>query len=1483
MSTRLFDARVDALNQAILTIDLNGEPEPLIIIGIPVAPPLRPRLQSELDTLMSASVDERSDRAGELAMLEWLRRTPVDEVEAVLLSDSVQAAGGLAVLPRIDAAGWAAFQQIVFGPTTPVSSVAAVIGTDNLEVLIAFARAKRLDVPVDARPKLWRDVGVMLPVRLETKFIENVPGTWTMQLRIIPDEPSVLRHDPVPTPTEIRLLEAFWQQLFDSLDPSIQGQPPEAWFSHDGYAGAPWETLCKQVDGARAAWLLGHFAPSIDDGTVTVTAPAVEHDPPHNRLGGLPDTIDVWCAFGTDPPIRIATTNPIDESALEFDVLGAAVGDGDKLVEQTDKWWVSFPIACDVGLGVIENLPDGRTPADITALYAVGIGNFSPTTHFAQLVDSGELARVALGSATNTVDGAVTTDLGTDPWGWYDVARRHLVGGYSVADLALPLTGNPDGFGPVPGTSGPPGLDQILVRATWPVLWGHHFRDLWGFGIDSDVLGAWAGENMTPQGSVPPIRIAEQPYGLLPTSSLESWQIGSDEPSGECEPRIRDVLQQLRSRAVTAATLGVAPTAVGADVGRLVELIGQDGVSHGYTYRPFFSVDVWKQWYGAHGYGTGDLDDAVTALFDPAGAVYSQSVASPQLGTLGSNDLTLPLVVPTVWPDWDDLDWQVDEQGRRVLPIPVEEAMSRLLTEMADNHWSEVPFVWRPDDHGLMPDSLLIRLLWQARPLAEANRADGDPSELVYLRLIDGFGELIRAFKTPGIVPDLERALAATLDTATHRIDPWFTAMVNRRLRMLSSEPSTRFRLGVFGWVDGPILDASATPQAGVVHAPSHAQALTAAILRDAAIHAELEDPAQANRWSMQLESARIRLACEVADDIRIGCHPFEAIGRQVERVIAAGDDVETVRTAYPLRLDRPDAARVCHGPLALRGLLYPTDGETPPISMTASRTDGLRAVENALDAYADLLVAEGVHQVVSGRPEAAGAVMDAAAGFTTPPTLDSIRTPMTAESLRTSVLLVIPGSDPATESAGPATIADPSVAAALESRIGPATEWEWVAEDPDTGVATLADLGLSPIDATLLSGDLLRALAARKLGVASVTDDNRSSGIRLHRRARDFLSMLGGPAYFSEITADTSRADARTIASLDASITADLLKRYATLRTAAAGLRDQLTSAISDGNRLALSDALWAALRWGIVPHTDTEITGPVLSAMLGVAPPPGTAAVDHATLVRLAEAAASAVAHRLEAAPSLPTPAADPHQMPHAEESVARAIAELASPDGKLAVLASVTAGDLLTMSELDTDPDQSLDDDWLAMVAAVRPHLARIEASQFEADLSELTRLRTWSNAPDDHWQTRELASFVDRRDHQADPAGTMRRFVATYSTATLSTDGRVAVGLIDSWTESAPRTTQTTTAAFGFDAPAARAPQAVLIAVPPDLTSFGAELDEALLVEIVADTRQSVLARAARIQDMGNYQAAIGTAMFSASGQSGLRLDNDTSYL
>jgi hypothetical protein len=71
--------------------------------------------------------------------------------------------------------------------------------------------------------------------------------------------------------------------------------------------------------------------------------------------------------------------------------------------------------------------------------------------------------------------------------------------------------------------------------------------------------------------------------------------------------------------------------------------------------------------------------------------------------------------------------------------------------------------------------------------------------------------------------------------------------------------------------------------------------------------------------------------------------------------------------------------------------------------------------------------------------------------------------------------------------------------------------------------------------------------------------------------------------------------------------------------------------------------------------------------------------------------------------------------------------------------------------------------------------------------------------------------------------------------------------VAIAALDGWTDSVPSRRHTTTATFGFNAPKSRAPQAVLVAVPPDPAQ---RLDNAGLLDVILETRELVHARAPR---------------------------------
>src|SRR5205814_10105339 len=90
----------------------------------------------------------------------------------------------------------------------------------------------------------------------------------------------------------------------------------------------------------------------------------------------------------------------------------------------------------------------------------------------------------------------------------------------------------------------------------------------------------------------------------------------------------------------------------------------------------------------------------------------------------------------------------------------------------------------------------------------------------------------------------------------------------------------------------------------------------------------------------------------------------------------------------------------------------------------------------------------------------------------------------------------------------------------------------------------------------------------------------------------------------------------------------------------------------------------------------------------------------------------------------------------------------------------------------------------------------------------------------------------------------PAGPI---VAAYGPGLDDDHTNMAIAALDGWTDSVPSRRHATTAAFGFNAPKSRAPQAVLAAVPPDPEQ---RLDNAGLLEVVLETRELAHARAPR---------------------------------
>jgi hypothetical protein len=209
---------------------------------------------------------------------------------------------------------------------------------------------------------------------------------------------------------------------------------------------------------------------------------------------------------------------------------------------------------------------------------------------------------------------------------------------------------------------------------------------------------------------------------------------------------------------------------------------------------------------------------------------------------------------------------------------------------------------------------------------------------------------------------------------------------------------------------------------------------------------------------------------------------------------------------------------------------------------------------------------------------------------------------------------------------------------------------------------------------------------------------------------------------------------------------------------------------------------------------------------------------------------------------------------------------------------VSARWSVADLAVASDVEVVPDAKLEDAWLAVVATVRPPLARLEAAQLEArHLGRGAPFGVWSNAADDPWRKALVKTNADLRDASQLTKIRLDRLVAAFGDPNAFEGDDVSVALIDQFSEAIPMTQRSTYAAFGFNAPAARPPQAILLAVPsrPDR-----RLDNSEILQMLRETRDLLRARAALPGDA--VHPTLPSAWLDASSPLRVRLDSGSQY-
>ena len=489
-----------------------------------------------------------------------------------------------------------------------------------------------------------------------------------------------------------------------------------------------------------------------------------------------------------------------------------------------------------------------------------------------------------------------------------------------------------------------------------------------------------------------------------------------------------------------------------------------------------------------------------------------------------------------------------------------------------------------------------------------------------------------------------------------------------------------------------------------------------------------------------------------------------------------------------------------------------------------------LDRLDERVDAVADLVTAEGVHQLVGGNLVRSGAALDIAASGTVPDELEVIRTPQPGRDLTHRVLaLQAAGGQPRWTADHPcvAATADPELTAWVSALIPDPARVQLVAErlDPETGAPTATvsltadQLGLDPLAWLALAADPAELTArVARLARASwaATGGPHAHGGRVIARDPDprdptRLALTDLLCAADSVRGLLATARALTDADLVAPVDQPAAPDAAAVKTVVANVReaekrvetiiDTLDAATTATDPEPVLDALLAASAVGIseaTPPPDADIPElPALQAMATVA----------LTRLRTRTAGGPAAGNLADPAPTL-------------ERARERLVALCGSRQPLLVALAApqeqLTATDLGGAAPRIAGADGPALRAWLHDHARVRPACAALQRTY---DLAETLGCPGRLDLRATQLPLADPARWVE--DDPAAPAAAVDMVVARAYSRDLPT--RVTGLALDAWTSTVPTPTHATGLAFHYDEPDATPPQAILVAVAPDVSA------------------------------------------------------------
>ena len=1127
----------------------------------------------------------------------------------------------------------------------------------ELSEILDTLRDVDLDAPGDT-PLL------LLPIRLETRFADN---GRTLRIRIYPDEIHLDALDRGLTPGERAAGQGYWSAL---------------WAAGDEAATEPaWATLTHAVGADRAVWVARAMTPTNPAARAGGGAPAFPEPAEAHRTAAVARLLPERFFVAAEQGRQIVRGHG---QAVAPEVRVGLLSDDEELVDQAGlkmlpgtEWLADYDKALAAGLAITLALPSAQ-PIRRLLVYGVNQSRTAAQSaaEFERLLEAHwctrGLAFVPQGTPTNNVETARAgwqKRIEPAPLPLTMPAEHPESNGARLAD-ALGL--GADWFGLLGGAAGrEEGAARAMNGALWPATWGYFLEtldqnDAALSPVIVDDARRFHAENVRGRGPLPALRVGNQPYGVLPV-----WPLATAAAAGRFETGLKDLLGTAL-RTARAAVPGLPRVQAGADAETLLDVFRLAPVSLGIRARKAVSdnmtaiigsltgtarekaeiesllTELVAQTFGGprSRFGAGSLDKDAHPVALPYADPERDAAFVRALLEGGATGGVSSVFQALLIIGWTRARKDVD-RGPKVLDVigevagiapAVRERMVGLLSrpeappDALRAALAELPGSGEPEAR---PSLLSVKkLVGSDATFADfAAEATSAPERAHFaglavdhaFRMSSRLSELRQAMRdlldaTEAEKPDFGTLVAEMLDTASHRVDAWVTALATSRLRAVRRDAPGGVSVGAFGWVEDLRPERRNRTEGGFVAAPSLAHATTAGILRSAYLNHDGTDGR--SPFAIDLSSARVRQAMVLIDGVRNGQPLGALLGYGFERALhEAGCDrfVLTLRGIAPLRqgflndageavpqeaaertaatnvvdflrlLDRYDA-----GPDAIRARLVPAPAgndyldpalwQPPTDAEWNSIRNAVEAGRAAADAVADLMLAESVHQLAGGNSRRASAALDAAGkGEAPPPEPDFVSTVTPGVVVTHRTLAIAPAAG-AWSAGTPRALASTGIERWLGTRLGDPAAIV-VGFDADGTALTLRDAGLGAYDFVLESADPAALERRLRAALPSLTGEMAVEDPRLGGNTAVTDAILAADAL--RVLLELSRpidvlslglpgvggwqpqpgaADARlaTLATLEA-LLETRLDRLADILSAEAVSREALTTALLD------------------------------------------------------------------------------------------------------------------------------------------------------------------------------------------------------------------------------------------------------------------------------------------------------------------------------